>query len=159
MKTHEGSLDAKGLRFGLVASRFNDLVTERLLEGALRALRRHGAREQDIEVVRVPGSFEIPLFARVLAASGRFDAIVCLGAIVQGETPHHDHIARAVFGSLVRIMEEHGIPVALGILTTRSTEQALERAGGKLGNKGEEAASTAVEMASLARSLKTRRDE
>lgn len=153
MKTHEGTLLAQGFRFGVVASRFNSLVTTQLLDGALAALRQHGVREDDVEVIRVPGAFEVPLPARLLAASGRVHAVVCLGAIIKGQTPHYDYIASAVIGALSRIMHEHDVPVALGILTTDTVEQALERAGVKLGNKGYEAAMTAIEMASLRRAL------
>jgi 6,7-dimethyl-8-ribityllumazine synthase len=153
MRRYEGTLQAEGLRFGIVVARFNHLVTEPLLEGALAALRRHGAREEDIEVVHVPGSFEAPLFARLLAKSGRIQAVVCLGAIIKGETPHYDYISSAVISSLAAIMREVEVPIALGILTTDTFDQAVQRAGGKLGNKGYEAAVTAIEMASLRRAL------
>lgn len=153
MKTYEGTLQAQGLRFGIVVARFNHLVTEPLLEGALAALRRHGAADDDIHVVRVPGSFETPLFARMLAQGGKVDAVICLGAVIKGETPHFDYISSAVVNGLAAIMRETEVPIALGILTTDTFDQAVQRAGGKLGNKGYEAAVTAVEMASLRKVL------
>ena len=153
MKKFEGTLQAQGLRFGIVVARFNHLVTDPLLEGALAALRRHGAGDDDIEVVHVPGAFEAPLFARLLAKSGRIHAVISLGAIIKGETPHYDYISSAVIGGLAAIMRETEVPVALGILTTDTFDQAMQRAGGKLGNKGYEAAVTAIEMASLRASL------
>ncbi len=152
----EGKLQAAGLRFGVIAARFNALVTDRLLEGALAALRQHGAADDDIEVMRVPGSFEIPLFARLLAETGRIDAVVCLGAIIKGETPHYDYISHATIGALGDIMLRYDVPVALGILTTDNVEQALERADAARGNKGFEAAATAIEMASLRRAVAAR---
>jgi 6,7-dimethyl-8-ribityllumazine synthase len=155
MRKHEGTLQAAGLRFGIVVARFNHLVTEPLLEGAVAALRRHGTAEDAIEVVHVPGSFEAPLFARLLARSGRVDAVICLGAIIRGETPHYDYISSAVVSGLAAIMRETEVPVALGILTTDNFDQAVQRAGGKLGNKGYEAAVTAIEMASLRKALAT----
>jgi 6,7-dimethyl-8-ribityllumazine synthase len=156
MITHAGSLDARGLRFGVVAARFNSVVTDRLLDGALRALREHGAAEDDIEVMRVPGAFELPLFARLLAGSGRIDAVICLGAIIKGETPHFDYISTATIGTLSQLMLHHDVPVVLGVLTTDDVEQALARADETRANKGFEAAATAVEMASL-RHVLTRR--
>lgn len=153
MKNYEGTVQAGGLRFGIVVSRFNHLITDPLLEGALAALRRHGAREDDIQVVRVPGSFEIPLFARLLAGNGKVDAVVCLGAVIRGETPHFDYISSAAIGSLATIMRETEVPIALGVLTTDTYDQAVQRAGGKLGNKGYEVAVTAIEMASLRKAL------
>ena len=155
MKKYEGTLQAQGLRFGVVVARFNHLVTDPLLDGALAALRRHGAREDDLHVVHVPGSFETPLFARLLAKSGKVDAVICLGAVIKGETPHFDYISGAVVNGLAAIMRETEVPVALGILTTDTFDQAVQRAGGKLGNKGYEAAVTAVEMASLRKALAT----
>jgi 6,7-dimethyl-8-ribityllumazine synthase len=153
MKTYEGTLQAQGLRFGVVVARFNHLVTEPLLEGALAALRRHGAGDDDIHVVHVPGSFEAPLFARLLAIGGKVDAVICLGAVIKGETPHFDYISSAVVNGLAAIMRETEVPIALGILTTDTFDQAMQRAGGKLGNKGYEAAVTAIEMASLRKAL------
>lgn len=154
MKKFEGTLQAQGLRFGIVVARFNHLVTDALLEGALAALRRHGANEDDIEVVYVPGSFEAPLFARLLAESGRIHAVISLGAIIKGETPHYDYISSAVVSGLAAVMRETQVPVALGILTTDTFDQAVQRAGGKLGNKGYEVTVTAIEMATLRESLK-----
>jgi len=152
-RTYKGQLDAKNLRFGIVVARFNNAVTERLLQGALTALRQCGAEEDHIEVVQVPGAFETPLFVESLANSGKFDALICLGAIVRGETQHHDYLARVVFEALQHLQLTHHIPVALGILTTENVEQALQRAGDDPGNKGFEAAMTAVESANLIREL------
>jgi len=152
-KVHKGHLDAAHLRFGIVVSRFNSVVTERLLQGALRGLQEHGAVDNQIDVVHVPGAFEIPLFAESLAASGRFDAVLCLGAIVRGETQHHDYLARTVFDVLQRLQLSRHVPVALGILTTENMEQALRRSGDDPGNKGYEAAMTAIETANLLREL------
>jgi 6,7-dimethyl-8-ribityllumazine synthase len=152
-KVYKGRLDAADLRFGVVVSRFNSAVTERLLQGALRALQQCGALEDHVEVVHVPGAFEIPLFASSLAGSGRFDALICVGAIVRGETQHHDYLAHAVFGALEQVMLNGHVPIALGVLTTENIEQALQRAGDDAGNKGYEAAMTAVETANLLREL------
>jgi len=150
---HKGPLDATALRIGIVRSRFNSAVTERLLQGALRALRECGAADDHIEVVEVTGAFEIPLFTDSLAGSGKFDALVCLGAIVRGETQHHDYLARAVVDALEQLQLSRHIPIALGILTTENVEQALQRAADDRGNKGFEAALTAVEMANLLKQL------
>jgi 6,7-dimethyl-8-ribityllumazine synthase len=150
---HKGQRDAVPLRFGIVVSRFNSVVTERLLSGALKALQECGAADDRIEVVEVPGAFEIPLFAESLAKTGKFDALICLGAIVRGETQHHDYLARSVFHALQQLQVTHHIPVALGVLTTENMEQALRRAADDAGNKGYEAAFTAVEMANLLRRL------
>lgn len=144
----EGMLSAEGRRFGIVISRFNSLVTGRLLEGALDCLRRHGAQENNITVVYCPGSFEIPQVAARLIRSGQFNAIVCLGCVIRGETPHFDYIASEVTRGLGSLALETGTPIAFGILTTDSLEQALERAGAKAGNKGWDAALTAIELAS-----------
>ena len=152
-KVHKGQLEATGLRFGIVVSRFNSLVTERLLAGALRALQQAGANDQHVEVVHVPGAFEIPLFAEALASSGRFDAVICLGAVVRGETQHHDYLSRAVFDALQQLQVSRHIPITLGVLTTENIEQALQRATDDPGNKGYEAAMTAVETATLLREL------
>lgn len=150
---HKGQLEAAHLRFGIVVSRFNSLVTERLLQGALKALREAGADDERIEVAHVPGAFEIPLFAESLANTGKFDALICLGAIVRGETQHHDYLARAVFAALQRLQLAHHTPIVLGVLTTENMEQALRRAADDSGNKGFEAAKTAVETANLLRQL------
>jgi 6,7-dimethyl-8-ribityllumazine synthase len=148
-----GKMDATGMRFGLVVSQFNSLITERLQGGAIDALCRHGAREEDIVVVQVPGAFDIPLFAKKLAASGRYDALVCLGAVIKGETPHFDYISAAMTQGIKEVMLAHGLPVTFGVLTTESMEQALDRAGGKAGNKGAEAALAAVEMLNTLKAL------
>ena len=150
----EGNLTAHGLSFGIVASRFNDFITARLLDGALDALRRHGVEEEKITVVRVPGSFEIPLLAKRLAASRQYDAIICLGTVIRGATPHFDYIAGEVAKGVATAGLETGVPMAFGVLTTDSIEQAVERAGTKAGNKGFDAACSAIEMANLLRELK-----
>jgi 6,7-dimethyl-8-ribityllumazine synthase len=150
----EGNLTAQGFSFGIVASRFNEFVTARLLEGALDALRRHGADEDKIVVARVPGSFEIPLVAKKLAASRQYDAVICLGTVIRGATPHFEYIAGEVAKGVAVAGLETGVPVIFGVLTTDSIEQAVERAGTKAGNKGFEAACSAIEMANLFRELK-----
>lgn len=150
----EGNLTAKGLSFGIVASRFNEFVTARLLEGALDALRRHGADDDKIVVARVPGSFEIPLVAKKLAASRQYDAVICLGTVIRGATPHFEYIAGEVAKGVAMAGLETGVPVVFGVLTTDSIEQAVERAGTKAGNKGFDAACSAIEMANLFRELK-----
>jgi 6,7-dimethyl-8-ribityllumazine synthase len=150
----EGNLTAKGFAFGIVASRFNEFITARLLDGALDALRRHGADEDKITVARVPGSFEIPLVAKRMAASRQYDAVICLGTVIRGATPHFDYIASEVAKGVAMAGLETGVPVAFGVLTTDSIEQAVERAGTKAGNKGFDAACSAIEMANLLRELK-----
>ena len=150
----EGNLTAKGFAFGIVASRFNEFITARLLDGALDALRRHGADEDRITVVRVPGSFEIPLVAKRMAASRQYDAVICLGTVIRGATPHFDYIASEVAKGVAMAGLETGVPIAFGVLTTDSIEQAVERAGTKAGNKGFDAACAAIEMANLLRELK-----
>ncbi|MGH7848471.1 MAG: 6,7-dimethyl-8-ribityllumazine synthase [Candidatus Binatia bacterium] len=147
----EGKLDARGLRFGIIVSRFNTVVTERLLEGALDALKRHGGVEKSIDVLRVPGCFEIPLFARKMASSGKYDALICLGAVVRGETAHFEHIATEVTRGIGSAMGELKVPIAFGVLTTYNMEQALQRAGSEMENKGFEAALVAIETANLYR--------
>ncbi len=149
MRVIEAKLDAAGLKFGIVVSRFNDFVTDKLLEGALEGLKRHGGEEKNIDVVRVPGSFEIPLLASKMAASGKYDAIVCLGAVIKGETAHFEYISGEVTRGIGRAMMEHQIPIAFGVLTTYTVEQAVERAGKEMDNKGFEAALTAIEMVCL----------
>ena len=149
----EGELNARGLRFGIVVSRFNSFITDRLLAGALDGLRRTGARERDIEVVRVPGSFEIPAAARTLAETGDVDAIICLGCLLRGETLHYEVIANEVGRGIGQSAQETGVPHALGVLTCDTLEQAIDRAGLKSGNKGFEAALSAVEMARLKRAV------
>ena len=149
----EGNLLARGLKFAIVASRYNEVVTARLIEGAIDALRRHGASDEDIRLVRVPGSFEIPLAARRLATSKKYSAVVCLGALVRGETPHFEYLAGEVCKGVAQTAQDTGIPVIFGVLTTDTLGQAIERAGGKAGNKGWEAALAAIEMANLLGSL------
>jgi 6,7-dimethyl-8-ribityllumazine synthase len=149
----EGSLIAKGRRFAIVASRFNDAVTSRLIGGAVDAFLRHGVADKDIRIVRVPGSFEIPVAARKLAATGRYGAVVCLGALVRGETPHFDHLASEAARGVGQAALETGVPVIFGVLTTDSLEQAIDRAGGKAGNKGWDSALAAIEMANLFASM------
>lgn len=149
MKVIEAKLDASGRKFGIIVSRFNNFVTEKLLEGALDAFRRYGGEEKNLEVVRVPGAFEIPLLAYRMAASGKYDALVCLGAVIRGGTPHFDFIAGEVTRGIGRAILDHRIPIAFGVLTTNTPEQAMERAGTERENKGFEAALTAIEMVGL----------
>lgn len=149
MKELQGKLDATGLKFAVVVSRFNEMVTERLLAGALGALQRAGASREDILVVRVPGSFELPVTARQLAAGGKFQAVICLGSLIRGETDHYDHLAREVTRGIGEVALRCKIPVTYGVITAENTAQALDRAGLKHGNKGVEAAVSAIEMASL----------
>lgn len=149
MKTYPTSVDATGLCFAVVVSRFNHLVSVKLLDGCARCLEQQGARPGDIHVAWVPGAFEIPLAARALARSGRYDAIVALGAVIRGGTPHFDYVCRGVTDGLREVMSDTAVPVAFGVLTTDDVDQALARAGGAEGNKGEEAARAAVEMARL----------
>jgi 6,7-dimethyl-8-ribityllumazine synthase len=146
-KTIEGKLDAKGLKFALVVSRFNDFITSRLLEGCLDALVRHGAEDQNLTVVKVPGSYEIPVLAKRLAQSKKYDAVIALGAVIRGSTPHFDYVAGEVSKGIAQVMLETGVPVAFGIITADTIEQAIERAGTKSGNKGHAAAMSAIEMA------------
>jgi 6,7-dimethyl-8-ribityllumazine synthase len=149
----EGKLDAKGQKIGIVVSRFNSFISERLLEGAIDALVRHGADEQDIHVARVPGAFEIPLIAKKMAGSGAYDAIIALGAVIRGSTPHFDYVSSEVTKGVAAVSLESGIPIAFGVLTTDSIEQAVERAGTKAGNKGFEAAVTVIESINLLKAL------
>lgn len=153
VKNLEGKLVAKGLKFGIVLSRFNDFIVERLLEGALDALKRCGAEEGDLTIARVPGAFEIPLIAKKMAESGRFDAILCLGCIIRGATPHFAYIANEVTKGIAALSLENEIPISFGVLITDSIEQAIERAGTKAGNKGFDAAMSAIEMANLIKEL------
>ncbi len=152
-RTIQGTLDAKGCRFALVISRFNSFIGERLLTGALDALARNGASTDDITVVWVPGSFEIPLAAKKLALSKNYDAVICLGALLRGATPHFDHLASAVTKELAEISLESGVPVVHGILTCDTMEQAVERAGLKSGNRGFDAAMTAIEMVQVVKQI------
>ena len=153
MKRIEGELQAKGLKFGVIVSRFNDFITGKLLEGAHDALVRHGAREDDIDVVKVPGSFEIPLVAKKMAMKGRYNAIICLGTIIRGATPHFEYVAAEASKGIASASMETGVPMAFGIITSDTIEQAVERAGTKSGNKGWDAAITAIEMAQLLKKI------
>lgn len=153
MKKIEGKLDGKGLKVGIIKSRFNHLITDRLLEGAMDCLIRHGVDEKDIDVVVVPGSFEIPVIAKKLASSGKYNALIALGAIIRGGTVHFDYIATEVTKGIAQVSLESGLPVVNGVITVEDIEQAVERAGTKMGNKGWEAALTAIEMANLLRAL------
>ena len=150
----EGNLTVSEARIGIVVSRFNSFITERLLEGALDALVRSGIRPEDITVARTPGAWEIPLIARTMADRGGYDALICLGAVIRGSTPHFDYVANEVAKGVAHISLEKGLPVTFGVLTTDSIEQAVERAGTKMGNKGFEAAQAALEMISLLRGIK-----
>jgi 6,7-dimethyl-8-ribityllumazine synthase len=152
----EGTLDARGIRIGVVLSRFNEIVCGRLLEGFRDGILRHGGEESAMTIARVPGSWELPQAASKLASSGRFDVVVALGALVRGETPHFDYIASAASKGLADVANATGVPVILGVLTTDNLEQAMERAGGKAGNKGWDAALAAIEMVHLYRSIDNR---
>ena len=152
-KIIEGELQVRDLRFAVVITRFNDFVVEPLLRGALDALRRHGAADKQMEIVRVPGAFDLPIVARKLAMSRRYEALIALGAVIRGQTPHFDYVAGEGASGLARIALESGVPVGFGVLTTENMEQAVDRAGGKAGNKGADAALAALEMANLMRRL------
>lgn len=145
----EGDLIGKGKKFALLVSRFNEFISKRLLDGAMDTLNRHGVEDSDITVVRVPGSFEIPVAARKLAESGAYSAVICLGAVIRGETPHFDYIANEVAKGVAQVSLSSGVPTLFGIITADTLEQAIERAGTKAGNKGAEAANSAIEMANL----------
>jgi len=153
VKIFEGELNAQGLKFGIVVSRFNDFITSKLLDGSIDALVRHGANKADIDVIKVPGSFEIPLAAKILASKGIYNAIICLGAVIRGATPHFDYVAAEVSKGIASVSLEMNVPVAFGVVTTDTIEQAIERAGTKSGNKGWDAALTAIEMARLINTL------
>ena len=152
-KNFEGKLVAKGLKFGIVVSRFNHFIADRLLEGALDAIRRNGANEEDCSVVWVPGSFEIPLVAKKLAKSRRYDAVICLGCVIRGATPHYAYIASEVTKGIASTSLESELPISFGVLITETIEQAIERAGTKVGNKGFDAAMSAIEMANLMKEI------
>jgi len=152
-KHFEGILLGKGLKFGLVVPRFNEFFTKKLLEGAQDALLRHGVSEDDIEIAWVPGSFEIPLVAKKLAQTNRYDAVICLGAVIRGGTPHFEYIASEVTKGIARVGLDTGLPVVYGVIIADTLEQAIERAGTKAGNKGFEAAVNAIEMANLVKSI------
>ena len=156
-KVYEGALKAEGLKFALVASRFNNFIGDKLVQGAIEALTRTGAREEDIEIIKVPGSFEIPAAAKWLAESRKYDAVLCLGAVIRGATPHFEYVAAEVAKGVARLSLETEVPVIYGILTTDSIEQAIERAGTKDGNKGWDAALTAVEMINLYKQMGAKR--
>jgi 6,7-dimethyl-8-ribityllumazine synthase len=153
IRTINGDLIARDLRFAIVASRFNDLVVDSLIRGAVDALLRHGAGEKQIEIIRVPGAFDLPFVVRRVAGSKRYDAVVALGAVIRGATPHFDYVAGQCAAGLARVSDETGVPVAFGVLTTETIEQAFERAGTKAGNKGADAALAALELANLLKRL------
>jgi 6,7-dimethyl-8-ribityllumazine synthase len=152
-KIIEGKIVAKGMRFGIVAGRFNDFISSRLIDGAIDALTRAGAEEKEIQIVRVPGAFELPLAAKKMAKSGRYDAVIALGAVIRGATPHFDYISAEVSKGIAAVGLETEVPVAFGVLTTDTIEQAIERAGTKAGNKGWDAALSAIEMVDLFKKL------
>lgn len=154
MKVYEGKLTAEGLKFGIVVGRFNEFIGSKLLDGAIDCLKRHGAPEENIEVSWVPGAFEIPLIAQKMAAMKKYDAIICLGAVIRGSTPHFDYVCSEVSKGVAHVSLHSDIPVIFGVLTTESIEQAIERAGTKAGNKGYDAAMTAIEMSNLIKDLK-----
>lgn len=148
-KTYEGKLIAKDYKFALIVSRFNDFIVRKLLEGALDALQRHGTEDKNITIIKVPGAFEIPLIAKKLAKSGKYDAVICLGAVIRGATPHFEYVAAEVSKGIAMVNLETEVPVTFGVLTTDNIEQAIERAGSKSGNKGWDAAMSAIEMVNL----------
>lgn len=153
----EGKLSAQGLKFAIIVSRFNSLVTQRLLDGAMDALRRHGADENSITIAWTPGSFELPLVAKKFAQTGKYDAVICLGCIIRGDTPHFEYVASETAKGIAQVMLETGVPTVFGVVTADTLEQALERAGAKAGNRGFDAAMTAMEMANLLREIETER--
>jgi len=152
-KMIEGELQAKGLKFGIVVSRFNDFITSKLLEGSLDILKRHGAQDKDIEIAKVPGAFEIPFVANKMVQKGKYDAVICLGAVIRGATPHFDYISAEATKGIAAVAMQSPIPVTYGVLTTDTIEQAIERAGTKAGNKGAEVTLGAIEMVNLFRQL------
>ncbi len=152
---YEGDLNSNGLKFGVVVSRFNSFITTKLLDGALDAIKRHGGNLDDIDVVWIPGAFETPTVAKKLADSGRYDALICIGAVIRGATPHFDYVAGESAKGVAQVALNTGVPIIYGIITTDTIEQAIERAGTKAGNKGSEAAVTAIEMANLYKQLQT----
>ena len=153
MRTLEGKLVAEDMKVGIVAARFNEFITNKLLGGALDGLTRHDVREEDIEVAWVPGAFEIPLIAARMAKSGKYDAVICLGAVIRGNTSHYDYVCNEVSKGIASVSLETGVPVLFGVLTTENIEQAIERAGTKAGNKGYDCALSAVEMVNLIREM------
>ncbi|MBW2016931.1 MAG: 6,7-dimethyl-8-ribityllumazine synthase [Deltaproteobacteria bacterium] len=152
-KIFEGHISGKGFRFAIIVGRFNDFISSKLVDGALDALKRHGADEDQIALIKVPGAFEIPLAAKRVAQSGRYDAVICLGAVIRGATPHFDYVAAEMSKGIAAVSLESNIPVTFGVLTTDNLEQAIERAGSKAGNKGWDAAVAAMEMANLLKAL------
>ncbi len=152
-RTFEGKLDARGFKIGIVVSRFNSFISERLLDGAMDALVRHNADPEQIDVIRVPGAFEIPLAAKKLAGSGRYNGVICLGAVIRGATPHFDYVCAEVSKGVASVSLDSELPIAFGVITTDTIEQAVERAGSKAGNKGAEAAMVVIEMLDLLRAL------
>ncbi len=153
MKTYEGNLIAENLKFAIVAGRFNEFITNKLIGGALDALKRHGVNEENIELAWVPGAFEIPLVAKKIAQQKRFDAVICLGAVIRGATPHFDYVSSEVSKGIANVGLQTDVPIIFGVLTTDTIEQAIERAGTKAGNKGFDAAMTAIETANLLKQL------
>jgi 6,7-dimethyl-8-ribityllumazine synthase len=153
MKMYEGKLIAEGLKFGIVVARFNEFIGSKLLSGALDAIKRHGGVEENIEIAWVPGAFEIPLVAKKMAKSGKYDAVICLGAVIRGATPHFDYVSNEVSKGIALVGLETEVPTVFGVLTTDTIEQAIERAGTKAGNNGFDVAVTAIEMANLIREL------
>lgn len=151
----QGELNGAGLRIGVIVARFNDFFTSKLQEGAMTALTRHGVRDEDITVVSVPGSFEIPLVAKKMAESGRYEAVICLGAVIRGETGHYEHVAGEAAKGIANAAMATGVPVIFGVLTTDTVDQAINRSGGKQGNMGYNAGLTAIEMANLVRAMDT----
>lgn len=153
MTTFEGKLVSEGIKVGIVNARFNEFITSKLLGGALDGLQRHGVAEQDIDIAWVPGAFEIPLIAKKMATSGKYDAVICLGAVIRGATSHYEAVVNEVSKGIANVSLESGIPVLFGVLTTETIEQAIERAGSKAGNKGSECAEGAIEMVNLIRAI------
>ena len=153
MRVFEGKLLAEGLTFAIIVSRFNDFIGERLLGGALDAIKRSGGDEQNTDIFKVPGAFEIPVVAKKVAATGKYDAVICLGAVIRGATPHFDYVAAEVSKGIANVSIDSGVPISFGVLTTDTIEQAIERAGSKSGNKGWDAAYAAIEMANLLKQM------
>ncbi|MDO4773255.1 MAG: 6,7-dimethyl-8-ribityllumazine synthase [Bacillota bacterium] len=152
-KTYEGQLTSKGIKIGIVVARFNEFITSKLLSGAIDALKRHDVKDEDIEIAWVPGAFEIPLIADRMAASGKYDAVICLGAVIRGNTSHYDYVCSEVSKGIAHIMLDRKMPVMFGVVTTENIEQAIERAGTKSGNKGFDVATSAIEMVNLMKQI------
>lgn len=153
MKIYEGKLTAEGLKVGIIVSRFNEFITSKLLSGSIDCLKRHGAKEDNIEICWVPGAFEIPVIAKKMASKGKYDAVICLGAVIRGATPHFDYVSSEVSKGVAHVSLDKEVPVIFGVLTTDTIEQAIERAGTKAGNKGYDAAMSAIEMSNLIKIL------